>query len=184
MGTELLYTTTGGQWKCTDLSFYELDIVLCSHRNKQEKLLSPRGVVGEYGDFKHFTLVRVWDCWSPGITMNHWREHVSEGAVWKKLSLWKQSWGKTRYRKEILCLNAKLWVPFSPLPWFPLFCTPQSLDSSPSSLPPALLHVCAGGPDWRLARLLFPILGLERWHIPVLHRGKGSTHGEKQKAWH
>lgn len=74
-------------------------------------------------------------------------------------------------------------MPFSPLPWFPLFCGPQGLGSSPSSLPPGLLRVCAGGPDWTLARLrlTFTILGLERWHILVLHHRKGSrTHvGEK-----
>lgn len=74
----------------------------------------------------------------------------------------RKSGGKTRYREEILCLNAKPWVPFSPLPLFPLFCAPQGSDSSPSSLPPRLLRVCACWRDWTHARLhlTFPILDI------------------------
>lgn len=91
----------------------------------------------------------------------------------------RKSGGKTRYREEILCLNAKPWVPFSPLPLFPLFCAPQGSDSSPSSLPPRLLRVCACWRDWTHARLhlTFPILDI------LHHPHQGAFWRKRKKFW-
>lgn len=74
-----------------------------------------------------------------------------------------------------------------PCPDFLFSAPPHGLDSSPWSLPPGLLRVCAGGPDWTLARLrlTFTILDLERWHILVLQPQEGEEAcRRKGKAWH
>lgn len=152
----------------------------------QEKLKSPRGAVGEFCDFKHFTLLRVWDCYLiPGITIKIlWREHASEGAVWKKLSLWKQKRRKDKVQRGNPLFKCQAVGAILSPALISSFLRPSGLDSSPSSLPPGLLCVCASGPDWTLARLrlTFTILGLDKWHILVLHHRKGSRMHVGQKV--
>lgn len=88
--SQLSLSTTRGQWKCIDLSLWAPYFSVIT-------LKSLRGVVGEFCDFKHFTLLRVWDYkLIPATLKRQWREHASEGAVWKKALLMKTEWRKDK----------------------------------------------------------------------------------------
>lgn len=63
------------------------------------KLKSPRGVVGELWDFKHFTLPRVLECKPiPGITIKRERTCIWRSCV-KKALLMKTEWRKDKVQR-------------------------------------------------------------------------------------
>lgn len=104
--TELSHSTTRGRWKSIDWSIYELlysvyTVHFCDQTETQRwKLKSPRGVIGELWDFKHFTLPRVLECkLIPGITIKGERRTCIWRSRVKKALLMKTEWRKDKVQR-------------------------------------------------------------------------------------